>query len=771
MPPGHAAEYSRGVRVALVSPYSWTYPGGVTRHIEALAGQLIAQGHDARILTPVDRDTRLVRWLHGGARPAPRPLPDHVVPLGGTAGLPANGAVSNLALTPSSVARLRHELRAGGYDVVHVHSPEAPAVSWDAVAASQVPLVATFHAHSTSRISPLVLNLCGSTRRFNQIGVRIAVSEAAAWTSRRWHRGEYRIIPNGVHLPPPAAEAGDRTDDYSFEIVFVGQAVERKGLPVLLRAFEALREHVPARLTLVGPDPEEVAPLLLDDRGIEALGKADDAAKARVLARAHVLCAPSLGGESFGMVLTEAFAHGTAVVASRIAGYNDVVRDGVDGLLVPRGDAAAVAAALRDLALDPARRAAMGAAARERAQRFAWPRVTAEIVEAYEDAMALPAPATALGRLAVRSGLRPADGARLPPPRREPRPEPGPERSPAPGALLRRAALVLVALAALGGAAVAVDRIGAQAILNSLLSATPVWVVAALGVMCASMVLRGIAWHAILTAALPHSRVRRADALQGTFIGVLMSATLPARLGEPSRAFVVARRVGRIREHLPVVAGTIVSQALLNILALVVLGLTMLSTVDLFRSNRPLVAIAIAPLAVLLCVLVAPALLRAGGAARARRAMLRVRDGLRVFRRPRLGAAATVAQMSAWALQALSCWLLLVALGLDDSAGFAGAAAVLFAVNVTAVLPAVPSNLGVFQAACVVVLAAYGVGHADALAFGIILQAVEIATAVIMGAPALVKEGLSWREIRLRALHATPVTLAPISGESRAASG
>jgi phosphatidyl-myo-inositol alpha-mannosyltransferase len=170
-------------------------------------------------------------------------------------------------------------------------------------------------------------------------------------------------------------------------------------------------------------------------------------------------------------------------------------------------------------------------------------------------------------------------------------------------------------------------------------------------------------------------------------------------------------------------------------------------------------------------VLVAPAVLRARGTGAVRRVLAQVRAGLRVFRRPKLGATATGAQLAAWALQWISCYLLLVALGLDDTAGIGAAAAVLFAVNVTAVLPATPSNLGVFQAACVVVLGAYGVGQADALAYGIILQAVEIATAVVMGAPALVKEGLSWREVRLRAMHASPVELAPISRESEAARG
>jgi phosphatidylinositol alpha-mannosyltransferase len=740
----------------------------VTRHIEALAGELLAGGHDVRVLTPVDRDSRAVALLHGGARPAPRPLPPSVIALGGTAGLPANGAVSNLALTPSALARLRHELRTGGYDVVHVHSPDAPAIGWDAVLSSPAPVVATFHAYSTSARSALLMNVAGSMRRFNRIAVRIAVSEAAAWTVARWHGGACRVIPNGVHLPERVPE---HAEDGVLDIAFVGQAVERKGLPVLLRAFEALRDHVPARLTLVGPTPQEIAPLLLDDRGVRALGKAGDEEKERVLAGADVLCAPSLGGESFGMVLTEAFAQGTPVVASDIAGYRDVVRDGVDGMLFPRGDAAALATALRDLALDPARRHGLGAAARAHAARYAWPQVAAEVAGAYEEAVAVPQPATAAARMAVRHGLRPAVPGTSALPRRLPSLDPAPARRWTPAALLRRAALLVVGIAALAGAVLALERIGVDAILRSLLAATPVWVVAALGVMGASMILRAVAWHAILRAALPRARVRRRDAFQGTAIGVLMSATLPARLGEPSRALVVSRRLGRPRELLPVVLGTIVSQTLLNLVALLVLGLTMLSTVDLFRDNKALLGVTVAPFAVLLCVLVAPAVLRAGGARAVRGALVRVREGLRIFRRPRLGATAAAAQLSAWALQALSCWLLLVALGLDDRAGFGAAAAVLFAVNVTAAIPATPSNLGVFQAACVVVLGAYGVGHADALAYGIILQAVEIATAVALGAPALVKEGLSWREVRLRALHATPVTLTPIPGESKAIRG
>jgi phosphatidylinositol alpha-mannosyltransferase len=173
-----------------------------------------------------------------------------------------------------------------------------------------------------------------------------------------------------------------------------------------------------------------------------------------------------------------------------------------------------------------------------------------------------------------------------------------------------------------------------------------------------------------------------------------------------------------------------------------------------------------------LVVVLAPAIVRPGSDSRssrvkgwmaqARGALVQVRRGLAVFHQPRQGALATAAQLGAWALQWLSCYILLVALGLDAQAGLGAAAAVLFAVNVTAVLPATPSNLGIFQAACVAVLTgAYGVSAADALGYGIILQAVEIATAVIMGMPALVREGLSWRDVRLRALHTAPVELRP----------
>jgi phosphatidyl-myo-inositol alpha-mannosyltransferase len=719
------------------------------------------------VLAPVDPDDRLTRMLHRGAAPTVRELPpaDQFVPLGRTVGFESNGAVSNLSHEPRTATTLGHEMRSGWYDVLHVHEPNAGVAPWFAIENAPMPVVGTFHAYATKPVPMAIGNLAGQRRLFNKLTLRIAVSEAARWTGERFYGGHYRIVPNGVDLTRAVPGAKPRNE--RLELLFVGRAEERKGLPVLMRAFEALRSAgVDAHLTVAGASAEEVAPLLLETEGVDIAGRVSEEEKWRLLHDADLLCAPSLGGESFGIVLLEALASGTPVVCSDIPGYRDVVRNDVEGRLVPPGDPAALGEAIRALAVRRGHREELAVAARERAERFAWPNVAEEVEQAYEDALAVPLPSLRKDRIAVATGIRPADGAEPAPARRLPTLEPGSRRPVL--QTLRRVGVMAGGLFAAALGLLAVERIGVQAIGDALLGATPTWMVVGLALMCLSMMLRAEAWHAILRAALPGARVRRRDVGRATMIGVLMSATLPARLGEPSRALIVARRVGRVRERLPVVVGTLVSQTLLNLVALLALGTVMFATVGFFRGHeQALFAFAVAPFAVLTLVLLVPALLRRGKPSRfvrvqraataIRNAMVRVRSGLAVFRNLRLGLWATSTQLLAWAIQWFACYVLMVALGLH--AGVGAAAAVLFAVNVTAVLPATPSNLGVFQAACVAVLSAYGVSHTDALAYGIVLQAVEIATAVAMGMPALLGEGMSFKDMRLRALHATPVQL------------
>ena len=321
------------------------------------------------------------------------------------------------------------------------------------------------------------------------------------------------------------------------------------------------------------------------------------------------------------------------------------------------------------------------------------------------------------------------------------------------------AAARLVTAAALAataaGAIVGVHRIGVRPIVDGVVSSNPTWVLVALSLMCLAMAARAVSWRAILSAALPDVRVGLSPVLRATSIGVLVSATVPARVGEPARAFVMARNLGAARARgglLALVLGTMISQTILNIAALVALGALTVATSSVDVQVRSLPAAGAA-------VLVAPVVVVAvGWMARrplGRRARLvgvaleSLRAGFGVFGSWRRAPEAIVTQVGAWALQLLSCYALLAAFGLEQRAGLGAAAAVLFAVNVTAAVPVTPSNVGIFQAACVAVLAgAYGLRSADALAYGIVLQTVEIATAVVMGAPALLREGLGWRELR-----------------------
>jgi phosphatidylinositol alpha-mannosyltransferase len=749
----------------------------VNRHVEAMAEEFLDRGHDVRVLAPFDPAGRVSHVLHRGAV-TPGPMPDYLVPLGRTMSFGANGSVSNLSpFLGSGVIAPRRAVRASEFDIVHVHEPVAPLVGWNATLGARVPVVGTFHAYSTKVLPNCIGNAAGARRMFNRLSARIAVSEAAAWTGRRWYGGDYTIIPNGVDVdaaPDVLAPASEE-----LRLLFVGRPEERKGLPILLTAFGALVEHVPCRLSVIGAEREDVLRYLADPElmsSIDVHGRVSGEQLWSELHRADVLCAPSLSGESFGMVLTEAFAAGTPVIASAIAGYCDVVTDGVDGLLVPPGDPQRLAEELQRVHYEPERLRTMGVAARASAQRYAWPRVADQVTKVYERAIEAPRPATSGERAARWAGLSPPAGNPRRRAQRLPSLDPAPARAGNRGRrVARRLGLGVAAALGLGLTALAAQKIGVDNVVESIVRSNLTWVLIACALMASSLFFRAASWYWIVRAALPNRPVRRRDVTSATMIGVLMSATLPARLGEPARALALSRRTGRMRETFPVLVGTLVSQTMINLVALVMLGVIIVSTTSLFHSGtEKLFAFSFIPLVLLAVVLIAPLLMRNNGSGRLarmgaalHRALIQVRAGLAIFRDPRRGPAAVAAQLAAWAIQLAACWALLYALGLDGKAGIGAAAAVLFAVNVTAVVPATPSNIGIFQVAVLSVLhSGFGIGTADALAYGVILQAVEIATAVALGLPALVREGLTWSDLRVQALSTAPVRLEPKPSES-----
>ena len=379
---------------------------------------------------------------------------------------------------------------------------------------------------------------------------------------------------------------------------------------------------------------------------IDARGRVSEEELRQELHSADVLCAPSLSGESFGMVLTEAFAAGTPVIASAIAGYSDVVTDGLDGVLVPPADPQRLAEELQRAQHAPERLREMGEAARISAERYAWPRVADQVNAVYERAIEAPAALTAGERFARRAGIAPADGRPRRPAERLPSLDPPLARS---GSRRRSAArrlgLGVAAVLGLGLTALAANKIGVDKVVASIVRSDLSWVLIACALMSASLFFRAGSWYAIVRAALPNRPVRRRDVTSATMIGVLMSATLPARLGEPARVMSLSRRTGRMRETVPVLLGTLVSQTMLNILALVLLGVIIVSTTDLFHSGtQKLFWFSSVPLLLLLVVLIAPALMRRGGNGRLARigasmrsALVQVRRGLTVFRDPQAG--------------------------------------------------------------------------------------------------------------------------------------
>jgi phosphatidylinositol alpha-mannosyltransferase len=371
---------STAVKVGIVVPYSWSYWGAVIEHAELQAESLRRLGIETRTIIGHDPPGSFTRVLHPRHGRHGRP-PAEVIPVGRSVIVPANGALPNIVLSPAAVPRIKRALNRERFDVLHLHEPMTPVICTAVLAWARCPVVATHHA--SGGLGWLHVGTRAWGFLMERIDRRVAVSEAARDSAARWFPGDYDVIPNGV-LIPPQAEAGGR----EHRLVFVGRHDPRKGMPVLVRAWPEIHRRTGARLRIVGADPLMVRLTLgragVSEEGIDALGFLSQDDLTAELLSAKALVAPSLGGESFGMVLTRAFACATPVVASDITGYRDVMTDET-GVLVPPGDPAALADAVAGLLEDEPRRERLGGSARRRAQeRYSWDDVARRLAAIYE---------------------------------------------------------------------------------------------------------------------------------------------------------------------------------------------------------------------------------------------------------------------------------------------------------------------------------------------------------------------------------------------------
>jgi phosphatidyl-myo-inositol alpha-mannosyltransferase len=376
------------MKVGIVVPFSWSYWGGVVEHAENQVRALADLGHEPKLIIGNDPPGRLTRLLH------PRygrhaPLPNYVIPVGRTVIVPANGSLSNICLTPQAMPRMKRVFVRERFDILHIHEPLAPILCQYALAYHPCPVVAT--AHSSGGHFYRIGRLFWS-RLAERIDYRIAVSEQARSAAEPNIGGPFEILPNGVGLPPQT-DSGNREN----HVVFIGRHEPRKGLHVLLRAWPTVARQTGARLRLIGADPLS-ARLLLRRLGIpekehriDILGVVPTETLVRELLQARVLAAPATGAESFGMVITQAFAATTPVVASDIAGYREVANADT-GILVPPGDPDALGQALTSLLEDEPRRRELGERARRVAEeQYSWERIAARLVEIYGSLVEVPA--------------------------------------------------------------------------------------------------------------------------------------------------------------------------------------------------------------------------------------------------------------------------------------------------------------------------------------------------------------------------------------------
>lgn len=357
-------------KVGMVCPYDWSYPGGVRTHIVGLANALRRKGIDVEIMAPASTADATIYAL------------------GRTVGIPYNGSVARLNFSFAARTRIAERLRGGDIDLLHIHEPFSPSVSFLALMQSSLPIVATFHMSRERSIAYFVARPL--LEHFGRkIDHRIVVSEAARSLITRYlppRSGAETLLPNAIEVgryrsasPDPALEA------LKPFVLFVGRHEPRKGLRVLARAMERVRQDADARLVIAGAGNDEVLELLGEvPEWIHALGPVPHEKLPSVYAAADVFCAPSLGGESFGLILTEAMATGRPVVASDIRGYRNAA--GGAALFSPPRDAEALAASLVSVLTDSGLAADLSKRAQARASEFDWEELVDRVIEIYRSA-------------------------------------------------------------------------------------------------------------------------------------------------------------------------------------------------------------------------------------------------------------------------------------------------------------------------------------------------------------------------------------------------
>lgn len=362
------------MKIGLVTPYIFPVPGGVNAHVGQLYENLVARGHDVRIISST----------HGPQRSSE----GDIIRLGYGWSVPTNGSIGTLTVSHRYGRLVSDMLEREGFDLLHFHEPFVPFLSLQLLRHSTSVNVATFHAYSGW--SPAYEFGRRMLQRFaRRLHGRITVSAAARHFIGRYFPGDYKVIPNGVDLRQYRDVAPfARWRDGVPNILFLGRFESRKGLMHLLRAYRIVRREGHAcRLLVVGSGPQEgeakryIATRRLS--GVELLGRVSDHDKARAFATADIFVSPATGQESFGIVLLEAMASGVPIVCSDIHGYKGVVRRDEQALLVPPKDSDALAEAIIVLLRDPARRAAMGESGRQRAIQFGWEAITAKVDDYY----------------------------------------------------------------------------------------------------------------------------------------------------------------------------------------------------------------------------------------------------------------------------------------------------------------------------------------------------------------------------------------------------